>query len=132
MHEEGKWAVDTLYYACRAMREGILHSDTEKRERLGRKTRARGLSLQLRACRSTCPEQALRAAHTRSEFTQTAPHHTQKTYLETLACSDADDELLHLAAFLDRSAVHDLPVVEHGLGERLSASMCSELSVETE
>lgn len=48
--------------------------------------------------------------------------------LETLAFADALDELLELRALLERGAVHDLPVVEHELRERLSRRRLSELA----
>lgn len=53
-------------------------------------------------------------------------------YLETLACPDAANKLLELASLLEGRAVHDLPVVEHGLGEGLASGMLTELAVEAE
>lgn len=53
-------------------------------------------------------------------------------YLETLASSDALDEFLNLAALLESRTAHQLPVVEHGLRERLSGRRRAEITVETE
>jgi hypothetical protein len=52
--------------------------------------------------------------------------------LETLADTDLSHELFHLGALLERRAVHDLPMVEHALGEGLAGGMRAELSVEAE
>lgn len=40
--------------------------------------------------------------------------------LETFACPDSEDETLELGALLGRGAGHQLPVIEHTLGEGLS------------
>jgi len=53
-------------------------------------------------------------------------------WLETLASTDLDDQLLNFASLVDGRAGHDLPVVEDGLGEGLPTSLRAELSVETE
>ena len=63
-----------------------------------------------------------------SGYIDTVSHHQittepSSTNLETLAGTDALDELLELAALLDRRTSHDLPMIEHRLWEGLSLSM---------
>ena len=53
-------------------------------------------------------------------------------YLETFASTDGLDHILELATLLERCAVHELPMVEHRLGERLSTSCLAEITVEAE
>lgn len=52
--------------------------------------------------------------------------------LETLASTDLGDELLHLGSLVEGRAVHDLPMIEHTLGEGLASGMRAQLSVEAE
>jgi hypothetical protein len=53
-------------------------------------------------------------------------------YLETLASADTPDHVLQLASLIQRCAVHELPVVEHRLRERLSTSCLPKITVEAE
>jgi len=52
--------------------------------------------------------------------------------LETFACPDPPDQFFDLAAFFDRSAMHQFPMIEHALREGLALCMTSEVSSETE
>ena len=53
-------------------------------------------------------------------------------YLETLTSADTLDQLLQLASLIQRCAIHEFPVVEHRLRERLSTSCLPEITVEAE
>ena len=55
-----------------------------------------------------------------------------KLYLETLPSADTPDHVLQLASFIQWCAIHELPVVEHRLRERLSTSCLPEITVEAE
>ena len=52
--------------------------------------------------------------------------------LETLALPDVEDELLNLATLLGGLSGHNLPVVEHHLGEGLTGGRLAKLAGETE
>lgn len=51
--------------------------------------------------------------------------------LETLPLADALDEFFELAALVERRALHELPVVEDKLRERLSGRRLAELACST-
>jgi hypothetical protein len=53
-------------------------------------------------------------------------------HLETIANTNAPDELLELTAFLKRRAVHHLPVIEDGLRESLTIGRATNITVEAE
>ena len=101
------------------------------------------------ACHSTCQEEGFQATDSPFSYNNNG-NNKENTHLETLADTHISYKFFHLAAFIKRccrhsfkltvhwwkiytlTAIHDLPMVKHTLGEGLTGSMRPQFTIETE